>query len=59
MQSVKKYLIQHPRQPMSCLINSIPIIAVHNKDQPLSVLEVVPPKGPPQGTDLQALYTIN
>lgn len=43
------YLIQHPMQLIPCLNNSIPIIAIHNKNKTLGVLEVVPP----QGTNLQ------
>ena len=42
------YLIQHPMQLISCLNNSIPVIAIHNKYKPLCVLDVMYP----QWTDL-------
>ena len=42
-------LIEHPMQFISSLRNSVSVVAVHNKDQTLSVLEVVLP----QGTDLK------
>lgn len=40
------YLIQHPMQLIPCLYNSIPIIAIHDKNKTLCVLEVVSPQGP-------------
>ena len=43
------YLIQHPVQLISGLNNSVPVIAVNNKNETLCILEVVPP----QGTNLQ------
>jgi hypothetical protein len=39
-------LIQHPVQLISCLHNTISIIAIYHKDQPLCILEVVPPQWP-------------
>ena len=42
-------LIEHSMQFISSLRNSVSVVAVHNKDQTLSVLEVVLP----QGTDLK------
>ena len=42
-------LIEHPVKFISSLNNSVSVVAVHDKDQTLRVLEVVPP----QGTDLR------
>ena len=38
-------LIEYLVQFLSCLNNSVSVVAVHNKDQTLSVLEVVLPQG--------------
>ena len=38
------YLIQHPVQLISSFNNAISIIAVHHKNKPLCVLEVVSPQ---------------
>ncbi len=43
---ILEYLIQHPVQLISCLHNTISIIAIYHKDQPLCILEVVPPQWP-------------
>ena len=40
------YLIQHPVELIPSLNNTLPVIAVHNKNETLRVLEVVPPQGP-------------
>ena len=42
-------LIKHPVKFISSLNNSVSVVAVHDKDQTLRVLEVVPP----QRTDLK------
>lgn len=49
------YLIQHPMQFIPGLNNTISIIAVHNENETLCVLEVVPP----QGTDLKMERKMN
>ena len=38
------YLIQHPVELISSFHNTVPIIAINNKDKTLCVLEVMPPK---------------
>ena len=38
--------VQHPLQFLTCLDNTISVIAVDNKDDALSVLEVMSPQGP-------------
>jgi hypothetical protein len=38
------YLVQHPVELISCFNNTITVIAVHNKDKTLGVLEVMPPE---------------
>nr|GMD20777.1 cytochrome P450 CYP749A22-like [Ipomoea batatas] len=57
--------IQHPMQFISCLHNTISIIAINNKDEALHVLEIVPPEWmilswPPtsQTMKLMFLYSI-
>lgn len=42
----KDYLIQHSVKLVLCLDHTVPVIAVHNKDEALCVLEVVPPEWP-------------
>ena len=42
--TVEPYLIEHPVQFISSLNNTVSVIAVHHKDETLSVLEVVPPQ---------------
>ncbi len=49
---LKTYLIQHPVQLVASLPDTVPIIAIHHKDQPLCVLEVVSP----QRADLQQRF---
>ena len=49
------YLIQHPMQFIPSLNHPISIIAVHNENETLCVLEVVPP----QGTDLKMERNMN
>lgn len=39
------HLVQHAVQLIPCLANAVAVIAVHNEDQALGVLEVVPPQG--------------
>jgi len=39
------YLIQHPVELISGFNNTVTIVAVHNKDKTLCVLEVMPPEG--------------
>jgi len=38
------YLIQHPVELISGFNNTVTVIAVHNKDKTLGVLEVMPPE---------------
>jgi hypothetical protein len=38
------YLVQHPVELISGFNNTVTVIAVHNKDKTLGVLEVMPPK---------------
>ena len=54
---MEPYLIEHSVQFISSLNNTVSVIAVHHKDETLSVLEVVPP----QGTDLvfQRMHILN
>lgn len=47
---VAAYLIQHSVQLIPCLNYSIPVIAIHHKNEALSVLKIVPP----QWTDLHS-----
>lgn len=38
------YLVQHPVQLISGFNNTVTVIAIHNKDKTLCVLEVMPPE---------------
>jgi hypothetical protein len=38
------YLVQHPVQLISGFNNTVTVIAVHNEDKTLCVLEVMPPE---------------
>jgi hypothetical protein len=40
------YLVQHPVELIPGFDNTVPIIAVHNKDETLGVLEIMPPQRP-------------
>jgi len=39
-------LVQHPLQLLTSLDHTVAIVAVHDEDDTLGVLEVMPPKGP-------------
>jgi hypothetical protein len=38
------YLIQHPVQLIPSFNHTVTIIAINHKDEPLSVLEIMPPQ---------------
>jgi len=40
------YLVQHPVELIPGFNNTVPIVAVHNEDETLCVLEVMPPQWP-------------
>jgi hypothetical protein len=46
LKSTGNYLIQHPVELIPGFNNTVPIVAVHNKDETLCVLEVMPPQRP-------------
>jgi hypothetical protein len=39
------HLIQHPVKFITCFNNTVTIIAVHDKNKTLGVLEIMPPQG--------------
>ena len=53
--AIEMDLIEHAVKFISSLNNTVSVVAVHDKDQTLSVLEVMPP----QGTDLKRSQKIS
>lgn len=55
--SSTKHLVQHPVEFIPRLANTIAIIAVHNKDETLCVLEVVSPQRSDLSTERSGCQT--